>query len=223
VNAEKIKRRIEKAIRRYAHAESERAYNLVPSALTSGKLYEAHVLSLILERLHNDEGFNITLINSNYVALKSSPGPINRAYPYFKLSRGTALAAELWTDVEFLTLSYSRSPMSQPRFGDFHELDILVVDPGVSGRPPHETIWLGAECKNTGYNKGLLKEILGVRRELSLLRDDGPTHFQNWPRAQVPAHPGSCLLVYSTDATVLNYSSPGQLFGIDFYHVTVGP
>jgi hypothetical protein len=28
----------------------------------------------------------------------------------------------------------------------------------------------------------------------------------------------SCIAVYSTDPTVLNYASPGKMFGIDFFY-----
>ena len=222
MNAQTIKRRIEAAIRKFAQATSTQAYGLVPSALTSGKLYEAHVLSLVLARLHTDEGFRITLVNSNYIPLKSSPGPINSRYPHFDLYRGGYKVAELWTDIEFLALSYSQSGATRsPRYGDYHELDIVVVESGISGRPAHDKIWLGIECKNTGYNKSLLKEILGIRRELSLLQDSRPTKFRSWPRSAVPAEPPSCLLIYSTDSTVLNYSAPGKVFGIDFRHETI--
>ncbi len=218
-DARALKRRIEAAIRRYAQASSSRAYSLVPNSLTSGKLYEAHVLSLVLERLYQDENFRIVLMNSTFVPLKSSPGPINPAYPHFDLIRRSSKIAELWTDIEFLTLSYDRSGgLATPTPGDYHELDIVVVDPGSTGRPPHRSIWLGVECKNTGYNKDLLRSILGVRRELSLLQDDRPTHFSKWPRQMVPADPPSCLIVYSTDSAVLSYTAPGGVFGIDFFH-----
>jgi len=219
MNARNFKKRIEKAIRRYSTATTSRAYSLVPHSLTAGKLYEAHVLSLVLERLSRDEHFRIVLVNSNFVFLKSAPGPINPGYPHFDLFRGSSKIAEIWTDIEFLTLSFAQtSTHRSPTLGDYHELDIVVVDPGLAGRPSHNQIWLGVECKNTGYNKGLLKEILGVRRELSLLQDPQPTRFSNWPRASVRAQPPSCLLVYSTDSAALQYASPGQLFGIDFFH-----
>ncbi len=214
-----IKKRIESAIKKYAESRSSKAYSLVPSSLTSGKLYEAHVLSILLERLYKDEGFRILLINTKLIPLKSAPGPINPSYPHFDLFRRGIKIAELWTDVEFLSLSYSqRRPPYPITPGDFHELDLLIVDPGISGRPRHDNIWLGVECKNTGYNKGLLKEILGIRRELSLLQDQQNTKFSQWPRTTVPASPPSCLLVYSTDATVSSYANPGAVFGIDFYH-----
>ena len=97
-------------------------------------------------------------------------------------------------------------------------MDLLIVEPGQQGRPPHDTVWLGVECKNTGYEKGLLKEILGIRRELSLLTDEKSTKFSSWSRSSVPADPPSCLLVYATDAGVLDYAAPGTVFGIDFVH-----
>ena len=219
MNKKELKARIEKAIRRFAAASSSKAYSLVPQSLTSGKLYEAHVLSLVIENLSTQENMHITLVNSRFIPLKSSPGPINRAYPHFELRRNRDLVAELWTDVEFTSLSYDqRGASSAVQRGDYHELDIVVNDSGVNGRPRHSQIWLGVECKNTGYTKSLLKEILGIRRELSLLQDPRPTRFANWPRNQVPANPPSCLMVFSTDSAVAEYASPGAVFGIDFNH-----
>ncbi len=219
MNKKAIKARIESVIKRFAFASSSRAYALVPQSLTSGKLYEAHVLSIVIEQLSTQENYQITLINSRFIPLKSSPGPVNRSYPYFELRRSYNLVAELWTDVEFTSLSYYQRGASQPvQRGDYHELDIVVTDSGVSGRPSHSQIWLGVECKNTGYTKSLLREILGIRRELSLLQNLRSTRFTRWPRSQVPAEPPSCLMVFSTDAGVAQYSSPGDVFGIDFQH-----
>jgi hypothetical protein len=217
-----LKRRIERAIRRYAQATSSQAYSLVPTSLTLGKLYEAHVLSLVLERLYRDERLRIVLVNSNLIPLKSAPGPVNPQYPHFDLFRRNYKIAEIWTDVEFLTLSYDQSGGSgMPSSGDYHELDIAVINPGISGYPRHNDIWLGIECKNTGYTKALIREILGVRRELSLLHGPHQTHFSMWPRSMVPAEPPSCLVVYSTDPAIVNYASPGIVFGIDFFHETL--
>jgi len=219
MNKKAVKARIEAAIRRFATASSTKAYDLVPKSLTSGKLYEAHILSIVIENLSTRENMEITLVNSRFIPLKSSPGPINRAYPHFELRRNPRLVAELWTDVEFISLShYQRGPSSLVQRGDYHELDIVVTDSGVNGRPSHSQIWLGVECKNTGYTKNLLKEILGIRRELSLLRSPRPTRFSSWPRLQVPADPPSCLMVFSTDSAVTEYDGPGSVFGIDFNH-----
>jgi len=139
-DANVIKRRVEDAIRRYARANSSSAFSLVPSSLTSGKLYEAHVLSKVLEHLHNEESFKIVLINSNLIQLKSAPGPINSRYPHFDLIRHGSKVAELWTDIEFLTLSYSQAGRFTKEKGDYHELDVVIVDPGISGRPRHTDI-----------------------------------------------------------------------------------
>ncbi len=134
-------------------------------------------------------------------------------------SASSNCVAELWTDVEFLTLSYSRLGSLSPTKGSYHELDIVIVEAGSNGRPPHSAVWLGIECKNTSYQKGLLKEILGVRRELSLVTSEPiKTKFSTWPRPYAPANPPSCLVVFATDTAVLEYSDPGEVFGIDFIH-----
>jgi hypothetical protein len=113
------------------------------------------------------------------------------AYPHFDLFRSAARVAELWTDIEFLTMSYDTAgAFTPPTSGNYHELDIVVIDPGPTGRPSHSCIWLGMECKNTGYTKELLKSILGIRREMSLLRSSSRTHFSKWRRQMVPADRG---------------------------------
>lgn len=203
-------------------ADEAQVYPLVPTALTSGKLYESYVLVVVCEKLRDNEGFDLRLVNSNYLSLKSAPGPINRQYPCIELRQGGSCVAELWTDVEFLTLSHWFEGGS-PKRGDYHELDLAVVDPGLAGRPPHDRIWLGVECKNTGYHKRLLKEILGIRRELSLLQENQATHFRNWPRTTVPANPASCLMVFSSDPLVNEYARPGDTFGIDFVYEPLAP
>ena len=186
--------------------------------MPAGKLYEAHVLSRVVERLVVDERYSLTLVGGTNMQLKSSPGPINRNYPRIELRRAGKCCAELWTDIEFLSLSYGRRGGSVPTKGDYHELDIVVVEAGTNGRPPCNDIWLGIECKNTGYEKGFLKQILGIRRELSLLSHSQGTKFRSWPRSRVPADPASYLVLYSTDAKVSEYAAPGKVFGIDFVH-----
>lgn len=213
-----IRDRITKAFQQYFGSSGRPVSSLLPTIVTAGKLYEAYILGIVAEHLTRDEGYNLTLKNGNQIALKSSPGPINRSYPMIEVRRSGSCVAEIWTDVEFLSLSASRSGGTGMNRGDYHELDIMMVDAGQNGRPAHDRVWLGVECKNTGYNKGLLKEILGVRRELSYLQDPKSTRFRRWPRSSVPADPNSCLLVYATDKAVLEYQDPGQVFGIDFIH-----
>lgn len=219
MNRRDVERRITSMLRNYASASRARARALVPPALTAGKLYEVYVLGLIARELSRKESLTLVLAGGSYVAFKSAPGPINRRYPWIEVHDRSSHVADLWTDVEFLSMSYFRSARSTgPSYGDYHELDILITDRSLSGRPTPEQIWLGAECKNTGYTKSLLKEILGIRRELSLLQDPQSTRFRTWPRRSVPARPAACLVVYSTDSTVLDYAAPGTVFGIDFFH-----
>jgi hypothetical protein len=204
----------------YTAVPSRTKFTPIPKKLTSGKLYEAFVLGHVAERLTTQEGLTLRLSAGKNLRLKSSPGPINRAFPHIDVFRNGHLAGEIWTDIEFTTLSYATSfGGSAPRPGQYHELDIAVLRPAQSGRPPHDSVMLGIECKNTGYEKNMLKEILGVRRELSLLSDSRPTAFARWPRTTVPAHPPCCLMVFATDAAVTTYTDPGTTFGIDFEHL----
>jgi hypothetical protein len=215
---DQVQRQLRDVFQRYLGASSGVTQGLVPQTVSAGKLYEAHVLSRVVERLSVAESYSLTLVGGTKVQLKSSPGPINRSYPRIELRRSGNCLAELWTDVEFLSLSYCTGGAPSLTKGDYHELDILIVAAGVSGRPRYDEIWLGIECKNTGYEKSLLKEILGIRRELSLLSGPQSTKFSSWPRLTVPADPASCLLVYSTDPNVSDYAAPGTVFGIDFIH-----
>jgi|GEM_PF-1184572 len=198
MNKAEIRKQLELAFKKHLNIPRKTVTNLVPSSITEGKLYEAYVLSKIVAKLVDDEGFSLVLVGGAKLKLKSAPGPINRSYPYIELHRYGNCVAELWTDVEFLTLSYSRLASPPLTKGSYHELDIVVVDAGSNGRPPHDAVWLGIECKNTSYQKGLLKEILGVRRELSLVTSDPiKTKFSSWPRPYAPANPPSCLVVFA--------------------------
>jgi len=212
--------RIDAILLAYRTAASGSAVpSLLPAGIQTGKLYEAWVLAAVLVKLASEEGYLPILRGSTKPTLRSAPGPIDHRYPYFELWKRGRSELEVWTDIEFLTLSYAQQRLGQPpRPGDYHELDIVVVPPTIQGRPSHDQIRIGIECKATNYGKNLLREILGVRRELSFLHNPAPTSFVNWPRSNVPANPPSSLLVFCTDASVLNYADPGDVFGIDFFH-----
>lgn len=218
MNKNEIKDEITEIFTKLFPSATKEETDLVPRSLTDGKLYEAYILALIAEQLVTKENLSLKLVNGKHIQLKSSPGPINRNYPWIEVYHKGIVIGELWTDVEFLSMSYAKSGRSHPNKGDYHELDILLTEPFLKGRPPHYSIFLGVECKNTPYTKSLLKEILGIRRELSLLTNDNATKFSNWPRKKVPAQPASCLLVYSSRNVVLDYKDPGNFFGIDFFH-----
>jgi hypothetical protein len=187
---------------------------------THGKVYEALVLAEVLRHLHVHEQLQPLLSVGTKLTLKSAPGPINRQYPYFSLvDAGGTILAEVWTDVEFATMSSHGA--AQVFEGDHHELDILVTEPGLNGHPPHDSVWLGVECKHTVFAKSMLREVLGIRRELSLLQSPQATRFKTWPQAKVPASPNSSLLVCSTDSTIAKYQQVGDAYGLRFLHVPV--
>jgi len=218
MTVDEIKKAITRAFMIYTQATRSQAQGLAPTrSLTTGKLYEAYALAAIAENLTKRERLRLRLSSGSIVALKSSHGPINRDFPRIDVyDTADHRIAEIWTDVEFLTLSYAGS---SPTPGEYHELDIVMVGVGATRRPKHDSIWLGAECKHRGYTKNLLKEILGIRRELSYLQQPRSTKFAAWPRNTVPANPASCLIVYSTDPRVSLYNDPpGRTFGIDFIH-----
>jgi hypothetical protein len=218
MNKDELKDKITELFKNLFPTATDEEANLVPQSLTDGKLYEAYILTVVVEQLVTRENLSLKLVNGNHIQLKSSPGPINRNYPWIEVYRRGVVVAELWTDIEYLSMSFANSGRAVPNKGDYHELDIVLTDPWIKGRPTHDSVWLGVECKNTAYSKSLLKEILGIRRELSLLTDDQPTKFRQWPRTKVPAKPASCLLVFSSQPSVLDYSDPGVFFGIDFFH-----
>jgi hypothetical protein len=214
-----IKTKITEALRKSLGATKGQVAALIPKAFTAGKLYEAYVLGLVCNELASREGCKLVLHGgATKIALKSSPGPINPTYPHIEVTKNGVHIANIWTDVEFTSMSAQKSGKMSMSYGDFHEMDIAVVLPNCSPRPFPSEILLAVECKNTGYQKSLLREILGIRRELSLLTGSKPTAFSAWPRDHVPADPSSCIAVYSTDPAVLNYGSPGQFFGIDFFY-----
>jgi hypothetical protein len=218
MNINQIKTQITNAFKQYVTASINKTFDPIPKVLTSGKLYESYILGHIAKELTTKENLKLILTAGTRLWLRSSPGPIDRTFPGIEVHRSGKLIAEIWTDIEFLTFSYSVRGNTKLTQGDYHELDIMMVNPGLKGRPTYDMVWLGVECKNTGYSKSLLKEILGIRRELSLLQNPQQTQFRKWPRKTVPADPPSCLLVYSTDSKVINYSAAGNTFGIDFFH-----
>lgn len=215
------KQKIDAILSSYAAVTSPTPASLLSSTLTAGKVYEAWVLGIILEGLRVNEGYEVELIASSKVVLKSAPGPINRNYAHFSLTKPGKASLEVWTDVEFVTLSHKMQmaggtgPISSCHY---HELDIIAVPAGTKGRPRNYEVLMGVECKHTSFQKQMARAALGVRRELSLLSPPQPTAFDMWPRSEVSANPPSVLMVLSTDPAVEAFSEAGQPFGVDFIH-----
>lgn len=102
----------------------------------------------------------------------------------------------------------------------YHELDIAVVRFGARGRPLFNEIALGVECKATAvFNKSVVREVLGIRRELSFLAGMQPSALSQPTgvmQVTVPANPASELWLAYTDPKGDNYSASPSTFGVRF-------
>lgn len=223
MDVKKAKKRISDIFHKLGNARRKDATRLLSGNIQSGKLYEAWVLAEVIKNLVNKEGFTVRYVNSVKLKLKSSPGPINHSYPHFLLEKNSQTLARLWTDVEFRTLSSHNNSSSVSSPGEYHELDIMICDHDAIDRPSPDQIWLGVECKNREKStKGMLREMLGLRRELSLLQGMNTTKFKKWPLTHVPAQPASCLMFYSVDnKPSLDWVVPGAQFGINFEYLSI--
>lgn len=190
---------------------------LYPVKNVQGKLYEVHVLAHVLSTLTILEGCKISLVNVGPYRLKQKGGPVNRSYPYFKVERSNGYIGDIFTDTEFTGLSYDTTRSLNNT--DYHELDIAMFNPGVSGRPNYLEVIMAIECKATKFEKSTFREILGFRRELSFLdRNLHPTPFKKWFTKGVMARPASIHMCFSTDATINKYDQNAEVFGIQLFH-----
>jgi hypothetical protein len=222
MTAAEARKRITQAFAKVFGISPSSASKVLPLGDPLGKLYEAYVLTQVVRELRIKEGLQADLVNSRSLTLKAGGGGINRSYPFVQLKKNGRVWAELWTDIYFTTLSCdSARRTGSPLACDYHEMDIVVVPPRTSGLPCNSDIWLAVECKARPYGKNLLREILGIRRELSYLDHPVSTRFTVWPRSSVPANPPSCIMVYSTDPDAANCQPAGDRFGIDFVHCPI--
>lgn len=216
----RIKSQITTVLHTNAGVAPARTNTLLPISSLQGKLYEAHVLATICEKLVTQEGLRVTLVGGRNLMLKQKGGAINRAYPYFEVWNGRSLFGELFTDVYFNTLSYQlKGPSAGQTYGDYHELDIALLKPGQNGHPQHSEVMVAVECKNTSIKKSIIRELLGFRRELSLWRHlPLPTNFSVWPATQTHSYPNSVHMLYCSDSRVNRYTTNCLQFGIILEH-----
>jgi len=201
------------------------------AALTNGKLYELFVLSDVLTDLCS-RGFTLTFVgsgprtgpaaSSSILKFKASPGKIKSSDSHFEVrAPGSAkVDYRIFVDIEFDTLGHSQQPAGDN--SRRHELDIVVTIAS-SGYPTHDEIALGVECKAVAnFYKGMIKEALGVRRELSLLQ--GPTASVlscagGRPLVQVRADPPSEFMLVFIDPKGRNYAQSPSVFGVMLKHL----
>jgi hypothetical protein len=191
-------------------------------ALGDGKLYELYVLSRVIQDLAT-RGFICTFIGSS-LQFKAIPGKLKTSDPHFEITppkQGTTLLY-LFVDIEFDSLGSHHVSVSDKSLR--HEIDIVVVDVN-AGYPSCKNIALGVECKAVAnFSKSILKEVLGVRRELSLLDRANPSVLSQCggkPAVAVPANPASEYWLAYIDPAGDSYKESPAAFGVEFRHMPV--
>jgi hypothetical protein len=186
--------------------------------LKDGKLYELFVLSEIVAELKR-RGCILKFKGSS-LQFKGAPGHIKLADPHFEIATPHGPPMWLFVDIEFATLGSAKSGSSD--LSGTHELDIVVVT-APNAIPAHWEIALAVECKCVAtFEKKIIKEALGVRRELSLLMPEQPTILScagATPYQKVPADPPSEFILAYIDAAGDKYKASPRAFGIELRHM----
>lgn len=214
-----------------AIAEIQRLFGLYRSArpgdqatlqaLTDGKLYELYVLSEVVDTLAQ-RGFSLAFPFTS-LNFKSSPGKIKLSDPHFEVRVSAGASSpdyRIFVDIEFDTLGHATVGASDN--SRRHEIDIVVTT-ATSGFPTHSEIALAVECKAVAkFKKGLLKEALGVRREMSLMapaQQSALSQHGGVAQVNVPASPPSEFWLAFIDPKGTNYAASPTAFGIELRHL----
>lgn len=190
-----------------------------------GKIYEIYCVTELLDWIDNRYNVTIQYCGKNNMKFKAGGGPINRKeYPYFKITeKRSNRVVELHTNIEIETLGSSMYNGPNKDLSFMHEVDIVLIEDGVNcgDMPTHDQLLLGIECKaHAKLRKGVIREVLGVRRELSYYRHSHITKIDTIfsPKKGalcVPACPSSLYWLYTIDSNARRYKISPEQFGID--------
>lgn len=193
---------------------------------SDGKIYELFCLGKTLEWLRKTYGVNIRLVNGTMVNFKASPGNIDRSRSYFEVHKGSDVL-ELHTDIQVKTLGASIVGGLVDKSG-YHEIDLVLIRPDVpnGAMPQHSDVILGVECKSQEkFEKSIVKQVLGIRRELSRLwsplvskleRIFGPVMHFGASSPRVHGNPASLYWVAYVDPKGDEYRISPSAFSIEF-------
>lgn len=204
------------------------ASSTIPAGASSharGKVYELYVLTQVIRHLRS-LGYRISFSHpSGAVKFKSSPGLLKASDPHFSVSLpGHKPTFDVYVDIEFQTLGSSRMRgRALSDLSEHHEIDIGVFRHGLNNaRPAHTDVALAVECKAVvSLSKAVIRGILGLRRELSLLsppRTSVLAAIAGHSVPDVPAEPPSEVWLVTTDPNVSRYSNSPATFGIYCIH-----
>ncbi|WP_457642699.1 hypothetical protein [Persephonella sp.] len=190
-----------------------------------GKTFELYSLSDIIEELEI-KGFNLKLIPINgNVQFANKPSKLDRSrFSHIRLYRNRE-KYELWMDIEFIGISGDDVSLSLEtqifRKNFVHELDIAVLENNIPNgeRPTYKEIHLAVECKDTqNFGKSILKQILGIRRELSLLSD---TYRNKITNNRINQNPPTEFWIYSSNPSVNNLQHVGNFWELKFKYLNL--
>jgi len=216
--------RLQQILRLYASARPSHVRGAVPT-LGKGKPYELYCLADLLEKLAVTEGLYYQFIHRGSLQFRQKGGPCSASFAHLHAFQNGAYFGTIWTDVVFAGLSAHDRVCQQQQtttFGQLHELDICMVNNDGDGIICHEEIMVGVECKDRPFTNGLLKEVLGVRREMSFVQRGRPPFYTGLSEptlAEVHSYPPSWLFVRGSNSNIQRYATPGDYFAIRFEHV----
>lgn len=190
-----------------------------PIDTTKGRMYELVVLSHLVDEL-TARGFSFQF-HGKVLELKEKPGLIKASDPYFEgRHRRTRATIRIYTDVQVLGLGCLMGGGTD--YSMHHEVDLIVTEPNVLGRPQPGQLLLGVECKSGKFTKQIIKEVLGVKRELSLLQQPTPSDLSQMAgdHVLVPAEPKVEFWLAHFDPKGGNYKDSPEFFGIQMRHLT---
>ena len=191
-----------------------------------GKTFELYSLSDIIEELER-KGFNLRLIliNGN-VQFANKPSKLDRnRFSHIQLYRNNE-NYELWMDIEFIGISRNHASLSSRaqifRKNFVHELDIAILEKNIPDgkRPTYREIHLAVECKDTqNFRKPILKQILGIRRELSFYK--GFPKINKITYRKIKQNPPTEFWIYSSNLSVNNLQDVGNFWGLKFKYLSI--
>ena len=189
-----------------------------------GKIYEIYCVTRLLAWLEKRYNVTIQYCGKNNMKFKAGGGPINRKeYPYFKITdKCSNRFVELHTNIEIETLGSSMYNGPNKDLSFMHEVDIVLIEEGVNcgDMPTHDQLLLGIECKaHAKLRKGVIREVLGVRRELSYCQHNHITKIDTIFSSKksalcVPAVPSSIYWLYTIDLNAMRYKISPKQFGV---------
>lgn len=218
----KIIRRLKRAFQRLGAGQAT-ATALVQRVHLFDKAYELLAMLEMLKNLRTHCRARFVLVQGHRVMFRTKGGPINSHYAHIEMSIGGFPAGEIWTDIECQSLSAVSSGISVrwPTYAAAHELDVVLVSVGVQGYPSPQHVLIAVEAKHRMYNKALLKELLGVRRETSFKSNMVSNDYAWWTsNGEIPCNPPVGLVAYCSSSNIQSYGTPSQDFwGIDMKYL----